>query len=236
MAPGQVEPAGPPLGLRERPRRQQRDRDPDRDVDEQHPAPGQVGGEQAAGDQADRGAADAHRGVDAHGPVPGRPLRERGGDQGQRGRGDDGAADALQRAGGQQPRLGGGEAAQQRGHREQDDPGDEHPAPAEDVPGPAAQQQQAAEGQCVGVDHPLQAGAGESERLLDVRQCDVDDRRVEHHHQLCGGDDDQRQAELAVAVSGRSARPGKAPSIRLPSGHHILLRFLARRSGGSLIF
>ena len=45
------------------------------------------------------------RGVDAYGPVAGRALRERGRDQGQRGRGDDGSADALQGACAQQPRL-----------------------------------------------------------------------------------------------------------------------------------
>src|ERR1700727_2517448 len=56
-----------------------------------------------------------------------------------------------------QPRLRGGEPAEQRGDREQDDAGDEDPPPAEDVPGPAAEQQQAAEGQRVGVDDPLQA-------------------------------------------------------------------------------
>ena len=36
-------------------------------------------------------------------------------------------------------------------------PGDEHLAAAEQVPGPAAEQQQPAEGQRVGVDHPFQA-------------------------------------------------------------------------------
>ena len=83
--------------------------------------------------------------------------------------------------------------------REQDDAGDEDPASAEDVTGAAAEQQQAAEGERVGVDDPLQAGAGEAERVLDVRERDVDDGRVEHHHELGGGDDHQRQAEAALA-------------------------------------
>ena len=113
---GQVEPAGVALRLRKCARRHQGDGDPDRHVHEKDPTPGDVGGEQAAQDQADRRTADAHRGVDAHGPVAGRALRERGRDQRQRGRGDDGSADALQGACAQQPRLRGGEAAQQRGH------------------------------------------------------------------------------------------------------------------------
>ena len=64
-------------------------------------------------------------------------------------------------------------------------------------PGPAAEQQQAAEGQRVGVDDPLQAGAREAERPLNVGQRDVDDRGVEHHHELRGGDDDKGQAETS---------------------------------------
>ena len=114
-------------------------------------------------------AADAHRGVDAHRPVARRPFRERGGDQRQGGGRDDRGAGPLHRPGGQQPGLGGGEAAEQRGQRKHDDAGDEDPAPPEDVAGPAAEQQQPAEGQRVGVDHPLQPGAREAERVLDVR-------------------------------------------------------------------
>src|SRR5215216_4631613 len=53
--------------------------------------------------------------------------------------------------------------AQERGQGEHQDPGDEHPAAAQDVAGPAAQQEQAAEGQGVGVQHPRQVGGGEPE-------------------------------------------------------------------------
>ena len=49
---GHVEPAGPARRLGQGPRRQQRDGDTDRHVDEEHPAPRGVGGEQAAGQQA----------------------------------------------------------------------------------------------------------------------------------------------------------------------------------------
>ena len=127
--------------------------------------------------------------------------------------GDDRGAGALDRAGRQQPGLGGGEPAGQRGGGEQQQPGDEHLAAAEQVPGPAAEQQQPAEGQRVGVDHPFQAGAGEAERALDVRQRDVDDGRVEHHHQLRGGDDQQGQAEPGPAAP---VAPGAA--VRLVMG------------------
>jgi hypothetical protein len=75
-------------------------------------------------------------------------------------------------------------------------------------PAPAAEQQQPAEGQRVGVDHPFQAGPGKAERPLDVRQRDVDDGRVQHHHQLRGGQDRQRQAR-ARAARGHTARHGR---------------------------
>jgi len=139
-----------------------------------------------------------------------RPLGEGGGDQRQRGRGDQRAAGALHRAGREQKGLAVGEPAGQGGGGEQQQPGDEHLAAAEPVPGPAAEQQQPAEGQRVGVDHPFQAGAGKAERPLDVRQRDVDDGRVQHHHQLRGGQDQQGQARARAAGrhTARRGRPG----------------------------
>ena len=145
--------------------------------------------------------AHAHRGVHAHRPVAGRAFGERGRDQRQRGGRDDRAAGALDGAGRQQPRLGGGQPAGEGRGGEQQQAGDEHPAPAEQVTGTAAEQQQAAERQGVAVHHPLQAGVGESQGRLDVRQRDVDDGRVEHDHQLRGRDDQQRHALLAAAAS-----------------------------------
>ena len=110
----------------------------------------------------------------------------------------------------QQPPLRGGEAAEQRPDREDEDAGDEDAAAAEDVAEPAAEQQQAAEGQRVGGDDPLEAAAAEAERLLDVRQRDVHDRRVEHDHQLRRRDDGQREAEVTRDVcAGFGRRPGR---------------------------
>jgi hypothetical protein len=59
------------------------------------------------------------------------------------------------------------------------------------VTGAAAEQEQAAEGDRVGVHHPLQAAAGKAKCLLDVREGNVHDGRVEHDHELGGGDDQQ---------------------------------------------
>ena len=183
----------------------------DRHVDEQHPAPAQVGGQRAAEEQAGHRAEPGHGAVDAQGPGPGRPGGEGGGQQGQRaGRGDRGAA-SLHDAGGQQRRPGGGEPAGHRGQREHDDPGPEHPQAAEQVAGPAAGQQQAAERERVEAGHPVQVGRGNVQRALHVRQGDVDDRVVEHQHQLRGRDDQQRKAEPAA---GRGRRGGRGLSGR----------------------
>jgi hypothetical protein len=102
----------------------------------------------------------------------------------------------------QQPRRGGRETARKRRGREQQQPDDEHPSPAEKVARPAAQQQQSAEGQRVGIGDPLQTAAGESKCRLNVRQCHIHDRRVEHDHELGSRDDEQRHAEMAAAALG----------------------------------
>ena len=181
-------------------------RDPDRHVDQQHPAPGQPGGDRAAGDQAERAADRGDGHVRAQRPGPQRPLRERGRDQRQRRRGRAGRTDALQRAADQQLPLVLGQPAEQRGDREQHQPGHEHPAQAEDVPGPAAEQQQPAERHRVRGDDPGQAGVGEAERPLDRRQRDVDHGRVEQEHQLGDRDHPQRQPLVPPAGSGPPVR------------------------------
>ena len=192
---GQVELAAHPLRLADDPGRQQHQDQADRHVHEEHPAPVEVAGQQPAGDQPDRRAGDRHARVHAHRPVPLLALGEGDGDQRQRGGRGQRAADALDDPGGEQPRLVGGEAAGQRGEREQGDARDEDPAPSEQVAHPPAEQQQAAEGERVGVDDPLQVRPGEVQRVLDVRQRDVDDGRVEHDHQLRGRDDHEREPE-----------------------------------------
>jgi hypothetical protein len=218
-------------GLGQHPRCGQRDRGADGHVDEQHPPPGGVGGEQAAADQANGAAGDAHRGVDAERPGARRAFGEGGGDQRQRGRGDQRAAGALDGAGGEQEGLAGGEPAGQGGGGKQQQPGDEHRAAAEQVPGPAAEQQQPAEGQRVGVDHPFQAGSGKAERPLDVRQRDVDDGRVQHHHQLRGGEDHQARPGLgpaAVTPPGGAARAvlDRVPDMRISPKYVLASRWV----------
>ena len=88
-------------------------------------------------------------------------------------------------------------------------PAQEHPAPAEDVTGAAAEQQQAAERQRVGVQHPGQAGRGEVQAVGDARQGDVHHGHVENDHQLGAQDDRQGQAP---------AVPQRGPAAEAPAG------------------
>ena len=86
---------------------------------------------------------------------------------------------------------GDGQPAEQGAQGEDGDAGQECPAPAEEVTGPSPQQEEATEGEQVGVEDPGEVTSGEPEALLDVREGDVDDRRVQDHHQLGGQDHEE---------------------------------------------
>ena len=66
----------------------------------------------------------------------------------------------------------------------------------EHVAGAAAEQQQPAEGQRVGAHHPRQAGRGEVQRGLDVRERHVHHGGVDGEHELA--DDDDRESEATT--------------------------------------
>ena len=124
----------------------------------------------------------------------------------ERRRRDEGGAEALQAACHDQHSSRVREPVQERGDREDDHADEEYPLAPEDVAGAATEQQEAAEGQRVGVHDPLQVGLGHVQVGLDRRQRHVHDRRVEDDHEL-------RQADEAE----------DEPGIRLAAGHHSLL-------------
>ena len=78
---------------------------------------------------------------------------------------------------------------------------------ADQVAEPAGEQQQAAERDQVGVDDPGEVALGEAEVVLDRRQRDVHDRRVEDDHQHARAEHVERDPARAVvrSVGGRSA-------------------------------
>ena len=204
---GDVEAAPQPAAAHQRHRGQRGDDEADRRVDEEDPAPRHVGGQDPAEQQADGAAGAGHARPDAERPVARRAHRERRGDQSEGRRGCERGPGALHGARRQQPPARGGEAADQRGQGEQQDAGHEDAPAAVDVAQPAAEQQQAAEGERVGGDDPLEPGPAEAEGLLDVRQRHVHDRRVEDDHELGRGDHDERQAQAARDV-GRAVSRG----------------------------
>ena len=112
------------------------------------------------------GAAGAgHRAPDPERFVALGAVFEGDGDDRERGGGEDRGAEALDRAGGDQLARVGGEAARQRGEREEHQPGHEEAPPPEQVGEPAAEQQEAAEGEHVGV-HAPRAGCPRRSRAL----------------------------------------------------------------------
>ena len=172
------------LALEQQPRGEHRRGDADRDVHEQHPAPAQPARENAA-EQHPGGAAGAGDGApDAQRAVALRAFGERGRDDRQRRRRDDRRAEALNRARGDQPCLRLGQAAGQRGEREDDQADHEHPPAPEQVGEASAEQQEPSERQRVGVHDPREVIAGEVQVGADRRERDVHDRRVDHDHEL----------------------------------------------------
>src|ERR1043165_6858598 len=110
-------------------------------------------------------------------------LREHGDDHAEDDGGGHRATDPLYEPRGDEQSLCGGEPAEQRRDREDGDATEKHPVAADEVPDPAREQQQPAEGDEVGVDHPCEPGLREVEVGLDDRKSDVDDGPVEDDHQ-----------------------------------------------------
>ena len=156
----------------------------ERHVDEEDPAPVQVLADQAADDRAERQAERPDRPPDAD---RGRPLagvgERRGDDREARGH-HQRRAEALHRPRRDQHVGAAGQARRQRGEREDDQAGQEHPASAEDVRDPAADQQQAAEHEQVAAHDPLKPADRQVQAALDRRERDVDHVVIEIAHRV----------------------------------------------------
>ena len=134
--------------------RENDDRDPDRDVHEEDPVPGERVGEDPAEQHADRAAARGDEAEHAHRLRALGGLGEERDDERERDRRDDRSAEALHRAGADQRLLRAREAAGERGGGEEHYPDDEQPPVAEEITEPAAEQQEPAEREQVGVHDP----------------------------------------------------------------------------------
>jgi hypothetical protein len=172
----------------------------DRHVDEQHPAPAQRGGEDAA--------EHAAGGSGGGGRDP--PPRERasalagigvaGGDQAEARGSERGGAGPLDEACRKQHHAVLGEASEQAGRGEHGQPELKDAAAAEQIADARGEQQKTAEGDQVAVYDPLLRVDGQAERRLHRGKRDVHDARVEHHHELRQardhGDDGQAHPRL----------------------------------------
>ena len=137
---------------------------PDRDVDEEDPRPRQRLDEDAAEHEPDRAAADGDRRPHAHRLRPLCALRERRGDDRQRGRRDQRGAEALQAAEDDEHAGARREPVEQRGDGEDDEADEEDLLAPSEVARAPAEQEEAAEHQRVRVDDPLQVGLAEIPR------------------------------------------------------------------------
>ena len=191
-------------GVVQQARARDRRRDGEQDRHVQAPAPVERLGQRSAEQQADGAAHTGDGGVDAERLVAFSGIGERRRQQRQRGGREHGSERALQRPSADEHAEALRGAADGRRAGEAQQPGDERPFAAEQVGDAPAEQQQAAEREGVGGDHPLAVVVGEVELLLGRWERDVHDRHVEHHQQLGDADDGEDQpAPVAVRGDGR---------------------------------
>ena len=123
-------------------------------------------------------------------------LREVRRDEGQRRRRSNGAADTLQATGNDQPQIVGREATEERRERKHGDADHEHAPFAIEIARSSTEEQQATKGQRVRRDEPFEIGLREMQRGVNRWNSDVDDRGVQHDHELCARYDGQRESEM----------------------------------------
>ena len=107
--------------------------------------------------------------------------------------GDRRRAEPLECTRGDERFVAPGQTTQERPDREDDESSHEHASATENVRQAPAEQEEAAEDERVGADHPLQILLREAKIRLDRRQSDVHDGDVEHDDKL--RDAEKRQSE-----------------------------------------
>jgi hypothetical protein len=136
-------------------------------------------------------------------PAPATELRtlERRHDDRERRRRQDRAAKPLDGSRCGQPGIRRREATGEAGGREDRETDEEHALLSEEVSGAAAEEQEAGEGEHVGIHDPLQPRRRVVQVASDRGERDVDDRDVEHDHEL--GDARDRQDQAGVGAAAR---------------------------------
>ena len=202
--------------------REKKSQDAQRHVDEEDRPPAEPGDQNAAERWTERGADRGHRSEQPHGAA-GLCLRNRLADK-RHGEGHhDGRAEALRRPGGDQQPERGRDAAQDRGHREQDDSGQQQPPAADDVAEPSDADDQGGDGEEIGEDDPLDLLEGGGERLRQRRQADIGDAGAERGQQH----GERKAGERPADRRRRSALPATASISSCNDWLQHELRFLA---------
>ncbi len=186
----------------------------DRHIHVKAPAPVQVLRQQPAGYQPDGRAAARNGAVNPERLAPLFPVREGRRQQRQRGRRQYSSERALQGPGPEQQSLPRRGTTQRRSDRETHQPDDERPLTPHQVGDPPTQQQQPAERERVRRDHPLPVGIRHVQLPLRRRQGDIDDRGIQHHHQLGHGNDDKSPPPPRIRLPSRT-RPLPRPTLPL---------------------
>ena len=172
--------------------------DGDRDVEVEDPAPARPFCEDTAEHDAGGARETGHSRPCTERQISVASVGERGRQDRERGRRHHRRAGSLGEPGGDEHPLRLGQATRERGEREESEPADED-APSPDQVGSApAEEQEAAVGEHVAADDPLQALLGEVQVVPDRGQGDVDDRDVEEVEEL----DEQQQREDEHAAPG----------------------------------
>jgi hypothetical protein len=152
----EVEAALTTLGLRQHHATHEPDGDADGNVHEHHPPPRHELGQQTAGHEPDGAAGRRDGGVHGDGPHAlrafGKDARQQREGGGRRQR----APDALEGPGGEEHPPGDGQTACQRTEREQGQSAEEGPTSPQQISRPRPEEEQTAEGEDVGVQHPRQ--------------------------------------------------------------------------------
>jgi hypothetical protein len=111
----------------------------------------------------------------------------------------------LQRPRRDQQLRAAGQPAGQRGDGEHGQAGQEHLLAADQVAEPSGQQQQAAECDQIGVQHPGDVGGGQAEIPLDDGQGHGHDGAIEDDHECGGAEGGERKAARSPGGRGGGA-------------------------------
>ena len=160
------------------------DKSRDRNVDVEDPFPADRVRQHAAQQHTGRAAQASNCTPDAERPVALRALVKHGEDDRERGRRQKRGTESLSSARCYQPRVRLGKAAEQRRHSEDDQPGDEDPAPSKEIGHPPTEKKKAPESQQIGVEDPREIVLREPKIDTDRRQRDGDDRRIQYNDEL----------------------------------------------------